>query len=219
MKRYLLTLKSVEHIGMDYVSFTFDKPTDLEYIEGQYGVFLHVDKEVDGRRMRAFSFASPNTASELVIATKITTEPSDFKRLMNALQPGDTMTVDGPMGNFTYNPLKHAVFIAGGIGITPIRSITLSLPKTSLDSTLIYSGYNRTYPFKEDLDGLSLTHIAYVSGKDETKQSIEKAAILYENDAVYYISGSPGFVTGIQEQLQQLDIEASNIKYDRFTGY
>jgi len=219
MKRYLLTLKSKEIIGHDYISFTFEKPEDLTFIEGQYGVFLHVDKEVEGRRMRAFSFASPNSSNDLVIGTKITTEPSDFKRIMRDLDINDTMTVDGPMGNFTYNNTKHAVFIAGGIGITPIRSIALTLQNNQFDNTLIYSDHVKAYPYKEDLDKVPFTQVSYVSGIEETAHSIREKAQHYQNDAGYYISGSPGFVSGILQQLQDLGIETTNIKYDRFTGY
>lgn len=219
MKRYVLTLQSITDMGNDYYSFTFLKPDDLQYMEGQYGVFLHVEKEIEGRRMRAFSFASTSDSDTLVIGTKITSKPSDFKRHMLNLQIGDTMTVDGPMGNFTLNPIKHAVFIAGGIGITPIRSIALSLVSSPVEYNLIYSDHIRAYPYQSDLNKVPFTSCEYVSGIEETKASIDRAIVLYDNDAVYYISGSPSFVTGILGQLEEAGIESSNIKFDRFTGY
>lgn len=219
MKRYVLELQNKTILGNDYVSFEFKKPDDLEYLNGQYGVFLHVGKDVEGRKMRAFSFASPVTEKTMVIGTKIVSEPSDFKRLMLELEIGDTMTVDGPMGNFTLEPSKPSVFIAGGIGITPIRALSLALNDSTLDHVLIYSEHNGHYPYQEDLQKVPFTDAYYVTGLEDTKQTIDHVAKQYMNEAVYYMSGSPGFINGIMGQLQDLGIDNSNLKYDRFTGY
>lgn len=217
MARYTLTVQNVEQLEQ-YWTITFNKPQDLVYEDGQYGVFLFVDKPVEGRKMRAFSFASSNQENELVIATKVSNQPSSFKQQIATLKPGDQMTVDGPMGRMTINPNKEKVFIAGGIGITPIRGMLRGLD--SYESVnLVYSEANETYPFLNDLEAMTGLKIDLTSGKVRTTFLIEQQTHLHDNKAVYYVSGSPSFVNGIMAKLKELGISENNIKFDRFTGY
>jgi ferredoxin-NADP reductase len=217
MARYSLTLQQKENLE-PYLILIFDKPKDIEFEDGQYGVFLHVNKPVEGRKIRAFSFASSIKDDNLVIATKIPNQPSSFKEHLLALQPGDQMTVDGPMGNMTLNPNKARVFLAGGIGITPIRALLRGLDSYE-ETSLIYSEQNEIYPFLEEFEEMDGLRLELTSGTGRTKFLIEQQANLNENKAIYYISGSPSFVNGVMAQLKDLGISDSNIKYDRFVGY
>lgn len=217
MERYTLTVQGVNQ-DEDFLYVTFDKPEGLLYEDGQYGIFLHVDKEVEGRKMRAFSFASSHLEDVLMIGTRAIEQASSFKEFMKQLQPGDHMTVDGPTGRFTWNPNKPAVFIAGGIGITPIRAM-LSGMEHRRDATLIFSEATEHYPFLDDIETMEDLTLQLASGVPRTRFLIEQATRLHQNDAVYYVSGSPSFVNGVTEQLEQLGISNNNIRFDRFTGY
>lgn len=218
MARYVLKLLETIELGQDYVLFQFEKPQDFDFEEGQYGVFLHVDKEIEGRRMRAFSFASSSDRTTLDIATKIVDEPSDFKQKMMELKPGDTMTVDGPMGNFIHDKVRPNVLIAGGIGITPIRSI-LQQYGGQTRFHLVYSERHHHFPFQKELEDMPNVNDIYVSGIETTTGAIEAAVANHGNGAAYYISGSPGFITGIKAILEDLSVDSGNITFDRFTGY
>ena len=220
MKTYELTVESIEKVGEDYYVFNFHKPDDFIFEEGQYGVFKHVEKDFEGRKMRAFSIASAKHESFVKAATKIVEAPSGFKDVMRKLSVGETMTFTGPMGTFTLEPNYHSVFIAGGIGITPIRSILMSLQDKGYhnDAALIYSEPRSVYPFQEDFTMVQAT-IYYESTIDGTRNAISDRALKYQNSAYYYIAGSSGFVSAITEQLLELGIEKSKIKFDRFPGY
>ena len=215
MTRYHLTISKVNH-EEDYLIVTFKKPKDLTFEDGQYGVFLHVNKDFEGRKMRAFSFASSHKERVLTIATKHTKSP--FKNELALLKAGDEMTVDGPMGRFGHEPRKDSVFIAGGIGITPIRSILRGLD-TYDRSILIYSESREVYPFQDDFEAMEGLTLQLASGRSRTQFLIDHAARLHRNDAVYYVVGGPEFVAGVTDQLSQLGITTTNIRYDRFTGY
>lgn len=217
MARYTLTLEQIEH-EEPYLFLTFDKPEEIVYEDGQYGVFLHVDKPVEGRKMRAFSFASSIKDNDFIIATKIPPQPSSFKEHLLALKPGDQMTVDGPMGRMTLNPNKAKVFLAGGIGITPIRALLRGMDSYE-ETSLVYSERDENYPFLTDFEQMEGLQLELASGSVRTKFLIEQQANLYNNSAVYYIAGSPSFVNGIMQQLKELGITDNNIQYDRFTGY
>ncbi len=221
IKRFVIELINVNKIGEDYYVFDFKIPNNLSYKEGQYGVFMHVDKEIEGRKVRAFSIASSKEEEVFKIATKIIEVPSDFKYKMLELKIGDTMTYDGPMGSFILEEEYHSVFIAGGIGITPIRGIIKQIEKLNINKevVLIYSEPRAIYPFKDEFDKLSFVEKHYKTNTKNTQEIIEKAANKYLNKAIYYVAGSPGFVGGVKEQLVNNGVSISQIKFDRFNGY
>ena len=221
MKKIIITLKEINKIGEDYYIYDFYKPTGIEFVEGQYGVFMHVDKEVVGRKVRAFSIASTQKEDVFKIALKICEEPSDFKQKMLDLKIGEEMIFNGPMGNFTLEEDYESVFIAGAIGITPIRGLLKLLEEnnTKKETYLVYSEPKKIYPFKEEFDKMNFLISEYKNTIDNTKEAINKAASKFNNKAFYYISGSPGFVSSVSEQLGEHGIDKDKIKHDRFTGY
>jgi len=221
MKKYVVELEKVSIVGDDYYIFDFKIPKGITFKEGQYGVFVHVDKEIEGRKVRAFSIASSNNEDVFKIATKIIENPSDFKIKMRELKIGDTMTFNGPMGSFILKEDFHSVFIAGGIGITPIRGILKQIEELSYnkESVLIYSEPRNVYPFKEEFDNMYFLDKHYKNNVENTQEAIVLALDKYANKAYYYIAGSPRFVGGIKEQLMNNGIGEKNIKFDRFSGY
>jgi len=221
IKRYMLKLKKTTKVGEYYYIFDFEKLEDIVFIEGQYGVFMHVDKEIEGRKVRAFSIASSNNEDTFKIATKIVEEPSSFKAEMLKLKPGDYMAYNGSMGSFTLDKEKLGVFIAGGIGITPIRGILNLIKDMNLDLEchLIYSEPREIYPFKEEFDDMENVIGHYISTVRDTKEAIYNTSLKYQNNAIYYLAGSPSFVKSITEQLAENGINNSNMKFDRFNGY
>ena len=221
MKKYELELLGKTIVGEDYYIFDFSVPKGISFKEGQYGVFLHIDKDIEGRKMRAFSIASSNTEDVFKVATKIIKEPSDFKVKMRELSIGDKMSFTGPMGSFTLEKDYHSVFIAGGIGITPIRGILKQLEELKLDkdSILIYSEPREIYPFKDDFDKMDFLESRYRKTAEKTKKAIDEVSFDYQNKAFYYISGSPSFVSAITKQLLNAGVDKMLIKFDRFNGY
>lgn len=221
MERYLLELKNVTVVGEDYYVFDFKMPKDINFKAGQYGIFMHVDKEIEGRKVRALSIASSSKEDTFKAAVKIVDDPSDFKVKMRNLHVGDTMTFDGPTGHFILEEENHGVFIAGGIGITPIRGIIKQVEDLKLNKeySLIYSEARGIYPFQNELDNFSFLDRFYRTTVENTQDAIQEVSLKYLNTAFYYVSGSPGFINGVKELLVGLGIETSNIKFDRFSGY
>lgn len=127
MKRYTIKLVNIEQVGVEFFIFSFEKPKDLTFKEGQYGVFMHVDKEITGKKLRAFNFASGSKEDLLIIGTVIKAEHSDFKAKMKDLSIGDTMTVDLPMGDMSLEEDYYSIFLCACIGITPMRSMIKQL--------------------------------------------------------------------------------------------
>jgi len=221
MKKYVIDLINVEKVGDDYYLFDFSVPKGLAFKEGQYGVFMHIDKEVEGRKVRAFSIASSKGETVFKVGTKLIEDPSDFKKKMLMLQSGDAMTFTGPMGDFLLKKEYHSIFIAGGIGITPIRGLLKQLEEEHIEkeAVLIYSEPRKVYPYQDEFDKMGFLNKYYTNTIDNTKAAIDEVSLKYFNNAVYYIAGSPSFVKGIKEQLLNNKVEESMILFDRFPGY
>jgi ferredoxin-NADP reductase len=218
---YTIKLISKEHIENAYYVFDFEKPEGFIFIEGQFGKFELFNKDIDDRNFRIFSIASTCDESIIRISTRIIDVPSLYKKELLSMELGEEIKLSAPIGKFTLEVDSKAVFIAGGIGITPIRSMLLSnkCRKHNYVDELIYSELEKCYPFKDELEALDKLNISYAADIEPTQKLIRDTANKNKNEAFYYISGSPGFVKGISGILRENGVDSRRIKFDVFTGY
>ena len=221
IKRFELVLINIEQVGVDYYIFNFVMPKGLNYKEGQYGAFKHVDKEIDGRKVRALTFASTNDEEILKIATVISSNPSDFKAKMRDLKKGDTMTVDGPLGSFNLEVDQNAIFFVAGIGITAARGLVKRLEESNSnkENILVHAEHRQFYCFKEDFKNYKNVLVKYENTGENMKKTAAIMASKYKNDAVYYVAGNPGYVTAVTTIIQGEGVDSKQIKFEKFTGY
>ncbi len=205
-------------------SFIFSMPKPFSWQAGQHAIFTLPDKDVQGKTWRAFSIASSPHEGVIRIGTSFPKEPSDFKKKLMDLNPGEQIKIRGPFGEFhASGETQKIVGIAGGIGITPFRSLAYEishghLPETDL--TLIFSA-QENHPYKSDLDNwTSLTErlrIIYTNTPEEVNQALEAQRDIYGNEADYYISGSPNMIKALRKKCKQIEIK--KIVSDPFKGY
>ena len=116
------TIKVIERIQRTPTAVTLrmEKPDGFTFKSGQWGYFT-VEGDC-GKVSRSLSFSSSPTEPYLEFTKRIS--DSDFCQNVKQLQVGDEVSFRGPMGNLVYEGgLDKVCFLAGGIGITPIRSI------------------------------------------------------------------------------------------------
>jgi len=224
LKRHTLVFSEKKDEGNGNYSFLFTPQTPLTWKAGEHGVFTLPDKNVSGKKWRAFSIASSAIENEIRIGTSIPPTPSNFKQNMLDLRPGDTMQMNGPFGEFHLeNCSKHIVAIAGGIGITPLRAIMVEIandlhPDVTLE--LIYAGKNNYFTYNRSCEAFSNHEnisITYVNTPDEVNAAIDQAVQTNQNNATYCISGSPGMIGAIKKRLASAGIK--HIINDPFKGY
>lgn len=224
-------IKEIRQETSDSYSFIMEIPEGLIWTAGQHAIWKHKEHKVaEGERdVRVFTVASAPEDGYLMFTTRITDRPSSFKDiLLNKLEVGDIILVAEPRGNFTLEPEKysHSVIIAGGIGITPIRSLLrhyMEAPEAGHGITVLYSDDRSEYAYKDfwaevtgrvvDLD------VVFISERDDFTSGADECANTYGNDAEYLIAGSPGMNTAFSERLQGKGISPDNIKTDIFMGY
>ena len=143
MPKHVIKLTDKQEIAKDTMTFEFEIPDDFEFRAGQTGYFTLIDPDETDEEgnSRTFSFTHAPTENKLEIATRL--RDSAFKRVLQDLPVGSEIKCNAPFGTFTLHnkESKPAVFLIGGIGITPIRSMIAEVTnrKTSHDITLLYS--------------------------------------------------------------------------------
>lgn len=200
-------------------SLILEKPEGFSFYPGQY---LDIELATDDQfKSRAFTISSAPTEDFLMITSKIGV--SDFKKAMETLKTGDQISSSHPAGTFTLDETEPAVFIAGGIGITPFRSIV----KFAIDQnlltpiTLIYSNSDDNFLFKNELRCWQKLYsnltINYIVSSKNGRLDQDKLSLV--TNAIYYLAGPPTMVDDFEKMLLDLKIDSTNIRTDRFDGY
>lgn len=222
------------------MAFIFDRPDDFDFKAGQSGDFTLINPpETDAEgTTRAFSIASPPHEPELMITTRM--RNTAFKRVLKTMPIGTEINLEGPFGSLTlHNDADRAgVFLAGGIGITPFRSMVLRAAKERLPQRL-YLFYSNRYPdaatFLEELIDLEKHNPNYrlIATMDEAGKShrgwngemgfINKGMLTKHlkklDGPVYYIAGPPAMVAAMQKMLNEAGVNDDDIRTESFSGY
>ena len=210
----------------DCLSLFFERPRGLEYQPGDWMDIRFPTPEFPVGR--TYSFASSPTEPSLRITFKKGVSP--FKRRLERAAPGETMLITQYGSNgFRLDRRFASVFVAGGVGITPFRSMLKELVDTgaNIPITLIYQNHTDDFPFKHELDNwthaypsLTTRYVATKADGRVTQQTLQRLLPdLAERQPMSYIAGPPGMVERTERLLAALGIAADDIKTDRFDGY
>ena len=122
---FMCKLRDREEVAEGTMAFRFEKPSGWTFKAGQYLDMTLLDpSETDSEgNVRSFSIASAPHEDTLMVATRM--RDTAFKRVLRTMPIGTAVKIEGPSGDLTLqnNFTRAAVFLAGGIGITPFRSI------------------------------------------------------------------------------------------------
>jgi glycine betaine catabolism B len=196
----------------DVTSFAFRPTRPLKFRAGQGGLLM-----VPKSGYKPFSIASAPSHDLITIGTRLASG-SKFKLALAALQPGDRVRALGPMGNFTTDrKTDDVVFLAQGVGITPIRSMLVDLAnrKATTSTTLVHVA--AAHPFRADTEACA-GQAFYPTDSDSFRTRLAEVAASHVS-ATFMISGAPAFVTATKSLLREQGIPARHIKRDSMRGY
>jgi len=240
MSEYLLLLKDRKEVARDTMEFRFDTiGAGYTFRPGQNADFSLINPpQTDGEgNVRTLSFAtSPNDQTSFMVAMRM--RDTAFKKSLQAIPLGARVKVSTPMGSFTLHKdgSRPAVFLAGGIGITPMLSMIgwATEEKLPHKTYLFYS--NRTpqeAPFMDRLERWGRQNpnfklIATVTRDYNCFWLHELGRINKEmltkhlneiQTPIYYVAGPPGMVGAMRLLLENLGVSEDNIKTEEFAGY
>jgi ferredoxin-NADP reductase len=222
------------------MSFRFDKPADWSYRAGQSIDMTLLDPpETDSEGdLRAFTISSAPRENVIQITTRL--RDTAFKRVLQQVPLGTEVKVEGPFGDLRlHNAARPAVLLAGGIGITPFRSILVErIGGGSLPYRVVLFHANRrpeAAAFADELRALeradrNLVFVPTMTAMAGSAQSWDgerghiNAAMFARHldgvaDPIYYIAGPVAMVEGMRAMLVALRVDEDDIRTEEFTGY
>jgi glycine betaine catabolism B len=238
-EKLILKLKERIKIANDTFEFIFEKSRRFSFKPGEYmeWTLKHKNPDTRGNR-RYFTLASSPTEDEVRLGVKFYAEPSSFKNYLLNLPLGSEVVASGRAGDFTLprDTKQGLVFIAGGIGITPFRSMIQYLldKKEKRSITLLYSNMTVSDIAYKDIWGkgkaqLGLKTVYAIVKPGEQIGSEMRAGLIdvkfIKNevpdymDKIFYISGPHSMVDAFEKILKSMGVPSKNIKVDFFPGY
>jgi ferredoxin-NADP reductase len=233
-------LVSRHEVAERTTAFRFEKPSNWTFQAGQaLEMTLLEPPETDPEgNTRTFSIASGPHEETLMVATRM--RDTAFKRVLKSMPLGSAVKIEGPFGDLTlHNNVKRtAVFLAGGIGITPFRSIVFCAAKQKLPHRIFLFYSNRRpedAPFLDELQALEKENpnyklIASMSEMAKSHQSWHGEAGRIDREMlarylkaavspIYYIAGPPKMVKGLRTMIHEAGVDDDNIRAEEFAGY
>jgi ferredoxin-NADP reductase len=239
MIRYEASLQRRDEIATGTMAFHFEKPTGFTFKPGQaIDVVLLAPTAADASSRHTFSIVSAPYENELIVATRM--RDTAFKRALKALPIGSRLAIEGPFGSLTLHNdrARPAVFIAGGIGITPFMSMLRQATKERLSQQVLLLYTNRRpedAAFIDELKGLerqneSFRLIATMTALGDLRRPWDretgqidgpfiKRVVADLSKPIYYVAGPPGLVEAMRRTLNDAGVDDDDIRSEDFHGY
>jgi len=225
MNKTKVTIKAHRQVAKDTTQVTFERPDDFKFLAGQYvKVTLPTLQYPDYRgASREFSICSPPyKADEFSVVFRNTN--SGFKQTLTSLKPGATVSVAGPFGFLTLPRSGQHIFIAGGIGIAPFRSMIHAAvyEDVGVNMRLLYANNSqKSAAYLGELQKLSAESSRFklhsIRGQITTPTITR-----YVDDPLHvnwWIIGSPRMVADVISILHSLGAPNAKLHTEEFVGY
>ena len=241
---YVVTLSSRREVAVRTFAFEVTRPEGFQFKAGQTVDLTWInppETDTEGNT-RTFSIASAPEEPQLLFATRL--RDTAFKRVLERTALGTALHMEGPFGNLTLhnNASRPAVLIAGGIGITPFRSIVRRAAYKKLPHKILLF-YANTSPenaaFLEELAAIEKDNpnFSFIPTIDEPSPSWQgetgriSAEMLtkhlkgiaspeyYVAGPIYYVAGPPAMVTAVRAALSNAGIDDDDVRSEEFAGY
>lgn len=235
---YKVSLVRKREIADGTMAFYFSKPEGFDFRPGQtIDLSLINPQEIDTKgNTRTLSIASAPYEPELIVATRL--RGSAFKTTLHDMSNGTSVEIDGPFGDFTLHKdiNKPAVFLIGGIGVTPVRSMVAQALHDNSGHQLVLIHANRKFidiPFATDFAQMAQdnSNFKYVetltafapddwnSERGRIDEAMVNKYVQNIKNPIYYLSGPEGMVKSMRDLLINMSVSEDNIRSEEFPGY
>ncbi len=229
------------------MAFLFEKPPGWTFKPGQFmdlTVLNPPETDAEGNT-RGFSVASAPEEDHLMFTTRM--RDTACKRALRSMPIGTEVKIEGPFGNLTlHNNVKRpAILLAGGIGITPFRSMVVHAAKAKLPHKMVLFYSNRrpedaafltefkalerenpNYHFVPTMTNMEGSQLPWEGERSLINYELIAKYLkplaspaFYESGPIYYIAGPPQMVVGIRSVLTNSGVDDDDIRTEEFAGY
>jgi len=237
---YQSTLLGRTEVAEGTMAFQFEKPKGFVCKAGQYIDLTLLDSQPGSSTgvTHTFSIASCPSDEEILVTTRM--RNTLFKQALSTLPIGSGARIEGPMGSFSLhnNTARPAVFLAGGIGITPFLSMVSHATAEKLRHPIVLFYANRYLEDAAFIDALwkleranprfrflpTLTRTANNNGGWKGKTGYISSEMLSTQigtlrGPIYYIAGPPTMVAATRRTLSEVGVDEDDIRTEEFAGY
>ena len=237
---YQSTLLGRTEVAEGTMAFQFEKPKGFVFKAGQYIDLTLLDSQPGSSTgvTHTFSIASCPSDEEILVTTRM--RNTLFKQALSTLPIGSGARIEGPMGSFSLhnNTARPAVFLAGGIGITPFLSMVSHATAEKLRHPIVLFYANRYLEDAAFIDALwkleranprfrflpTLTRTAKNNGGWKGKTGYISSEMLSTQigtlrGPIYYIAGPPTMVAATRRTLSEVGVDEDDIRTEEFAGY
>jgi len=234
----VLRFREKRQLGRNIFEFIFMPNKPINFIPGQYFEWTLAHKNPDNRGIRRyFTICSSPTEGGIRLATKFFDKGSSFKKALLELRAGDRVSAHGLDGDFILpaDTREKLAFIAGGIGITPFRSMIKFLvdSRRKMDIVLFYAcSDSEEFVYKDllkEAEALGLKTVFVLSQTPAPSDWFGRTGFIGEqlikeeasdfSERIFYLSGPERMVENYEKLLLSMGLPQPKIKADYFPGY
>lgn len=237
--KIIATIMEKKQIGSDIVDFLFSPGKQLAFAPGQYMEWTLQHPKTDSRgNRRYFTIASSPTESSLLLGIRFYQNGSSFKKALLSMPANSKIVGAQISGDFTLpkDKNKKLVFIAGGIGVTPFRSMMKYLVDKNEQRNIVMFYANKRYDeivyvdvFNQAQRQLGIKMVYTLTDQASIPQNwkgrvgrIDAVMIQQEvpdfKERTFYLSGPHVMVVAYEETLRAMGVPEKQIKKDFFPG-
>lgn len=238
-RKLALQVRRRVRLAPDILEFTFRPEHRLAFAPGQYMEFTlgHPQADIRGNR-RYFTIASSPTEDQMRLGVRFYPHGSSYKQAMARLGGRTTLLGGQLAGDFTLptDPRRKLVFIAGGIGITPFRSMLKYLidTKQRRDIVVLYANRRPQDIVYQDVLAEAQARLGarviytltdpmtapdnWQGARGRIDERMIASLVPDYYDRLFYLSGPPEMVRATEETLRRLGVRKSHINRDYFPG-
>lgn len=231
---------SKREIARDTSEFRFEKPGGFVFKAGNSFDWMLINPTEPDPEGNTRSFSSISAPFEDYIGLSTRMRDTAFKRDLKGMVVGAEIKVEGPFGSFHlhHDTEKRAVFLAGGIGITPFISMIKEATHDKTDHKIILVYSDKTpedivyIPELQQLEKenpqfkliVTMTRLEKATEPWITevgrvnKEMLLKYLETFDN-SVYYMAGPPEMVTNLRQTLMESGIDEDDMRWEEFSGY
>lgn len=215
-RRLLMRVADIRDEAADVVSLRLE-PVDRDALPSWHPG-AHVDVELPSGRLRQYSLCGdPDQRDHYVIAVRRIATGGGGSVEMHSLRRGSEVMVRGPRNAFPFINVDRYLFLAGGIGITPIRPMLRAAVAADADWTFVYTGRTRaSMPFLDELEALDADRVHVWPDDEYGIPDGKKIVDLAPDGAALYACGPPAMIDAIRAEIPSERI--GSLHYERFSA-
>jgi predicted ferric reductase len=233
------TVQEVDWEANNVLTVTLAPPAGrprFDFVPGQFQFVTFLASQ--GLPVEEHHFTISSSPTQAGVHSSTIKASGDFTSLIGQVKPGDPVAVQAPFGRFSYlhHPkVRDLVFIAGGIGITPLMSNLRHMRDTGADRRVLLLYANKTEAdivFKGELDRMAgqdkpqvkVVHTLTQPGSDwrgETgrldREKLRRLCDARLAVSTFFLCCPPPMIQDLVAILQGLRVPLTRISYEYFS--